>query len=108
MSRLLTVIITFVLSAVSVWAQPDSLIVKVDSGKLPAPARLRLGKLAGYRYAGTFSSGTLSSDGKLLAVSPINGNSIDIIDLATGKKTQSLQTQFFGVGNSMAFSPDAD
>ena len=86
--------------------EPGSLVVKLDSDTMPEGARLRLGKLSGYRYTGQFNSAILSADAKLLAVVSANTGGVDIVDVASGKLVQRLKTQVFGSVAGMSFSPD--
>ena len=88
---------------------PDkaSLIIKNDPTSLPTGARLRLGSLGGYRYAGSVASACMSLDGKWLAVVEPSGNSINIVEIATGKSVQQIKAQFFGNPQlGMSFSAD--
>ena len=84
----------------------DSLVVKLDTEGLPEGARLRLGKLGGFRYAGPFNGAILSADARLLAVVSSSSGAIEIVDTTTGKRVQTLKTQVFGSVAGMAFSPD--
>jgi WD40 repeat protein len=82
-------------------------ILKNDS-TLPEGARLRLGSIGGYRYAGNVSAATLSHDGTRLAVVGSGVNTgITIIDVTNGKQVQTLEARLFGNSLSgMSFSAD--
>ena len=54
-----------------------SVVVKIDPKELPSDARLRLGKMSGFRYTGSFAFAIMSYDGKLLTV---NGRCHELTD----------------------------
>jgi hypothetical protein len=98
---------SFFLSAALASAQSEparKLIVKVDPGDLPGNARLRLGRLGGFRYDGSFTTAAMSPDGARLAVAS-NDSSITVLDPASGKIIQRFQQPLIGgAQGGMAFS----
>jgi WD40 repeat protein len=116
MSRIIACFVTVgvFLSARLAAAQPDdekarpnaAPIVKNDAVPLPAGARLQLGKLAGFRYAGASATATLSADGKLLAVADTR-DTITVVNTQTGKIVQALKgSRVAALNGGMTFSAD--
>jgi WD40 repeat protein len=111
MSRLFKccVYLSFFLSPALASGQSEparKLIVKVDPGDLPENARLRLGRLGGFRYDGSFGTAAMSPDGARLAVASKDGNGITVLDPVSGKVIQRMQMQLIGGQGAMTFSGD--
>src|ERR1043165_1231400 len=87
-------------------AQEDKLAPIIEhNAKLPAGARLQLGKLTGFRYRGSASEAGLSADGKLLAVADFR-DLVTVVQVDTGKILHRFKCDGVDTCTALRFSTD--